>query len=321
MAPLCVLVVALPLVFATDIVFELERSTMIGAPCVRGYVDGYPASSSRSNEPMNETVADRCFEIETHRSDVFLRFTNREGYIRDIQLFGTGENRVRIDRSGAEPPTDWRQFSDRLGVSLNSDFGRAVGSMLLLPPTGAIFPYRMIIRPQDPSAFCVDRQLLMVDVFEGNQYYHDLVEVGISFIHGRLNENESNDLIPFVTNSTYAFGVETSEVMTVIPERVWEELIRIARNVGMVVVSDSHELEVGCADRIRLLPTIRFQIGFAVNIHLSANEYLSVDEETGRCEWQILGFQHEYRFGSNLLADVGLYYDYAGHQIGFCDPL
>jgi hypothetical protein len=315
------LVVFLPLVFATDIVFELERSTMIAAPCILGYVEGYPATSSRAHEQMNETIPDRCFDIETHRSDVFLQFTNRDGYIRDIQLFGMGGNRVRIDRSGAEPPTDWRQFSDRLGVSLTSDFGRAVGSMLLLPPTGSTTSHRMIIRPQDPSAFCVDRQLVMVDAFEGDQYYHDFVEVGISFIHEIPNENESSDPVPFVTNSTYAFGIETSEVMTMIPERVWEELIRVARNIGMVFVTDFYELEVGCADRIRLLPTIRFQIGYNVNIHLSPSEYLSVDAETGRCEWKICGFDHGYRLGSNLLAEVGLYYDYAENRIGFCDPL
>ena len=309
----CNLVILIPLVAATDIVFELERWSPIPRPCVRGFVEGFPATAAPSHgSVMNETIADRCFIIETHLSDIRLRFTSLLGYTRDISLVATGGNHVRLDRSSAEVPRDWRQLGDRLGVGMNSDFGRTVGSMFLLPPpdNDSNASYRMIIGAQDPPGYCVDRQLVLVDAFEG------VVDVGITLIQVDGGVAVSS----FINTATHGFWIESSEPTTIVPQNVLNELVRAVRELGMTFRS-VNELEVGCEGRIHLLPTIQFQINFAVNIYMSANDYVTVDNETGRCSLQLLGSDRWFRFGSNFVERVGLYFNYSERRIGFCDPI
>lgn len=287
--------------------FDLVESD--GLATIQGYLDDH---SSQDGNIRN-------FAVSLSSSLVRLRFTPVEGYMRDIMLMPSGgrESPIRIDRSQTSAfDSNWRQLQNSLGVGLHSDFGRCVGSMMLLPVNPGIFgsAVRMIVSPTDPLVYCADRQLTMIDIV-GNADGEDRFEVEVA-ASARLSES-STIVSPFIL---------VLAELTILPIPIYEYVRNEARRIGMIETS-LNEYQEGCANLIDLLPLLRFVLRSsdgrpAITIFFSGRDYVSVNETNGSrtCHLQIQGDEYYASLGRNFLERVAVFFDYTNHRLGFCDP-
>ena len=128
-----------------DLAFDLMNG-LNRLPCVRGRLTGFDGNG-------------RCFHLLLPSGDILLRATHQFDYSRDILLQcapGQNSNCLRIDRSRASVPEDWWEYENYIGVGIGSEFGAAVGSILLLPknPDQVGAGFTMILNATNPNTYC-----------------------------------------------------------------------------------------------------------------------------------------------------------------------
>ena len=282
-----------------------------GTPCVLGNLEG-------------ERVNNRCFNLVVSSVDILLQRVRPEDYARDILLSRRDHtDPIRLDRSGAHAPQEWRQYTDFLGAGFGSDFANLVGSFFLIPQYVSDGDLRFdgIVTPDDPAAFCYDNQLVMTTVNEGR------LEIEVSLINVVTDDPVellfANGRQEFSTIENYQ--IETSEFARV-PNRIWDVLVQAMREheIGQ---RSAQEFETGCESVIPMMPTIQFRLrnngAGVMDIRMTGSDYLSVNPANGRCRINITWEDdpENYSIGMLLFERVGVLFDYRNNQLGFCDPI
>ena len=286
-----------------------------GIPCARGRLWG-------------ESTNDRCFHLLTSSTEVLLRGARQQDYNRDILLTSphTARDRlpIRINRSNAQIPENWRQYTDDLGIGFGSDFGNLVGSMMMLPHNPDQFDAEISVltNVQDPASNCLDRELSLVNLIPQSV---SKVEISVSV----LSSGESVALILDSQSHralTHIYSIDTSEY-TRVPMEVWN-VVRQYWERRSIRHHSPQELESGCASIIPQMPTLRFSIRnngvHATDINMFGRDYISVDQATGRCRIHIQGIEDpdtSFSLGMSVIERIGLFFDYRNNQIGFCEPV
>ena len=313
-------IVFVPTVYPQDIVLETEFDHW----GLHGIVGG-----------LENVPRDRFYILEMDSTEVVLS-TTYANYLNDILLppaHGTGQP-VRISRSGSYIPDHWRQYHDCIGIGFGSDFAESVGSVFISPIQIGVFgtKLRFVVGPSDPQLHCLDRQLATIPIsLDTSNRFQLPIEVSLIDAQNTSPILMSPERFESVEDH---FSIQISFKKTRLPLLVRQTLREIIdqRFGGQEIdeVIGEHWFASDCTRMISELPSISLTIRNdnqlpVYQIILTAEDYASVDAESGRCIVH-LDLNEDTpnmrsMLGIQFLERVGIFYDYTNRQIGLCDPL
>ena len=218
----------------------------------------------------------------------------------------------------------------RVGIhlSMGSVFGQAVGSMMFSPSGNETFS--LILRPQDPLQYCVDRQMSFVTTHVDPGSRRVMVGSFFDLFDDDPEQSEDASPVPLVI-SLKDRGANW------IPFHVLQRINTIiTHHGGYIWASDNNSrylMGEDCYNRFTsVLPTLRIRLANELNGSIVTTQILVYPEDyvvrppigvTTRCRFLLSSPpMHEVpRLDINLIRHLGVLFEYERNLYGFCDPI
>ena len=226
-------------------------------------------------------------------------------------------------------------------VGINSDFGRSVDSMLVVPhsqPDLSSHMVNMIVRPVDPTIFCIDQRITYVqtDMVPAAGHRRADQQLGMYSSVKIVGDDFplSNDQVSFLLVQVGTTGRSS------IPHELYDRLVTMIRANGGSIIREDGRRYISALDCFEsmtsVLPAIEFSVldspdpsTTRLNLLFRPDEYLApVPNNPDLCllllRPRLRIPQQPYntiQLDLDFIKRLVIHCDYVNQQIGFGDPL